>query len=387
MRKIFTDLTIMNQKHWLNDRALVVEDGKIHSIIPKEMVANHLPATCHSFASTDRLVPGFIDLHVHGANGADIMDGTAESFVIVQKALASEGVTSFLATTMTAPPDQIEHVLASLAKHENGIGAQIAGIHLEGPFISGNRLGAQSPYQQLPDITLMKKWLNVSDQKIKLVTLAPELPGALQLIAMLAAQKIVVSTGHTTADFDTTVAAIQKGCSHATHWFNAMGVIAARDPGAVCALLLDENVYLELIVDHVHLHPAISECAFRIKKRDKLLLVTDAMRAKCLGDGTFELGGQKVFVQDGIARTKEGNLSGSTLTMPQAIKNIQSATGCTLLEAIEMASTNPAKHMGWRQKGVIEVGFDADFVVLDEGCSVKMTVANGEIIYEHSMPR
>ena len=290
-RIIFSGLQILIEKKWVTDQAVVVEENKIKAIIPAEMIRHHLPALHHEFSSDHYLIPGLIDLHVHGANGKDIMDASEEAFMAIRLALAAEGVTGFLATTMTADNERIEAVLkaipGAMAQEE---GAAIYGVHLEGPFISASKSGAQRREDvQVPDISLFQNWQSLANGAIRLVTLAPELPGAIPFIKSLHNMDVITSIGHTNATYEETIAAIAAGCTQATHLFNAMSGLHQRHPGAVGALLLANDVYAEIITDGLHLHPAVVEIALQMKGKDRLLLVTDAMRAKCLGDGHFDL--------------------------------------------------------------------------------------------------
>lgn len=383
-RTIFSGMKILYEQKWLENHAVIVEKNIIKAIIPTEMIAHHLPAAHHQFPSNYSLVPGFIDLHIHGANGHDVMDADPHAIMNISKALAQEGVTGFLATTMTADNQQIEAALSNVANavsHEQG--AKILGVHLEGPFIAKTKMGAQRGDAIQPaNIALLKHWQNIAKNTIKLITLAPELPSAIDFIKKILAMDIVVSIGHTNATYDETIAAINEGCTYATHLFNAMRTIHQREPGAQVALLLANTVNAELIVDGIHLHQAMIEMALRIKGKDKLILVTDAIRAKCLGDGQFELGGQKVNVQAGKATLSDGTLAGSVLRMPQAIKNLIDFSLCSLLDAILMATYNPACILGLEmQKGTISVGKDADLVILDAATQVVFTMREGQKIY------
>src|SRR3989338_5721446 len=302
-RTIFSGLQILHQDKWLTGYALVVEEKKIHSIIPSEMVAHHLPAKEYHFPDHHYLIPGLIDLHIHGVAGCDVMDGSEEALVTISHALAKEGVSGFLATTMSVENEQLEAVLktiSSLLSYADG--AAILGAHLEGPFISKEKKGAhRAAVMQLPNIELIRKWQALTHPVIKRVTLAPELPGAIELIKKLCEMNVRVSIGHTHATYEETLLAIKAGAKEATHLFNAMRGLHQREPGAVSALLLSD-VIAELIVDGLHLHPAIVELALRLKGKERLLLVTDAIRAKCLRDGQYESGDQQVNVQKGEAR-------------------------------------------------------------------------------------
>ena len=351
------------------------------------MIKHHLPARHHHFPADYYLIPGLIDLHVHGANGKDVMDGTEEAMQAISVALAQEGVTGFLATTMTADVERIEAALQVIPKViEKPEGAAILGVHLEGPFISKEKMGAQhGDHVRSPDVSLFQKWQSLSGDSIKLVTLAPELPHADEFIKALRGMNVIASIGHTNATYGETVEAIAAGCTQATHLFNAMSGLHQRHPGAVGALLLADDVYAEIITDGMHLHPAIVEIAWQMKGKDKLFLVTDAMRGKCLGDGDFDLGGQHVHVKHGRAALPDGTLAGSTLRMPDAIKNMMKFSHCTLIDAIHLATVNPVHVLGLSgTKGDISVGKDADLVVCDHEFVVKETMRCGKVIFGES---
>jgi len=337
-----------------------------------------------NFPSSYHLIPGLIDLHVHGANGKDVMDANAEALATMSKALAAEGVTGFLATTMTAAPDHIEKALRAVRAFtlDQQEGARILGVHLEGPFISPKKVGAQSRDHLLPlDLNYIHHWQTLAD--LKIVTLAPELPGSEAFIRYLVEQGIIPSIGHTDATFEEAMAAIDSGCSHVTHLFNAMRGMHQREPGTVSAALLSNQVTTEIIVDGVHVHPALIQLTLKLKGKDQLILVTDAMRAKCLCDGRYELGGQWVDVKDAIARLADGTLAGSTLTMPRALKNSMQYMHCDLATAVKMASENPAKKLKmFDQLGSISPEKKANLVVLDEHLNVVLTLIEGQICFE-----
>lgn len=384
-RSIFSGMQVYSAKKWLTNQAVIVENNRIKAIIPQEMTAHHLPAKQFHFPSDHYLIPGLIDLHVHGARDRDVMDGSVESLKIMSRALAEEGVTGFLATTMTMETTVIEQALASVAsaiKEDDQRGAKILGIHLEGPFIAKDKMGAQQGlYTQLPSSVLLSHWQSIADQQIRIVTLAPELPGAIPFIQYLRDRNIIAAIGHTNATYDETREAIRVGASYATHLFNAMSGLHQREVGAAGALLL-LNVNAEIIADGYHLHPAMCELALRMKGKEHMVLVSDAMRAKCMGDGTFDLGGQVVTVANGKATLSDGTLAGSTLTLTQAIRNMVTFTRCALLDAIQMASHYPAAILGLgAQKGSVEVGFDADLAVLDASFSAVLTMREGSVVF------
>jgi N-acetylglucosamine-6-phosphate deacetylase len=310
-----------------------------------------------------------------------VMDANLDALHTISMTLAAEGTTSFLATTMTADVIQIDDALVAIRdfSSEKNVGANIVGIHLEGPFLSPHKMGAQRGDKIIfPDVELMQHWEKLSGHQIKLVTIAPEQPQSEPLIQYLKQKNIIASIGHTNATYAETVSAIHAGCSHATHLFNAMRGIHQREPGTVTAALLADDVMVELIVDGVHLHPAIVDLVCKIKNKNKIALITDAMRAKCLHDGSYDLGGQTVFVKNGQAQLADGTLAGSTLTMPSALQNILAFTQCSLHDAIKMTSANPAKALGlFQQNGSIAVNKHADLVVLDDALNVVLTLCGG----------
>jgi N-acetylglucosamine-6-phosphate deacetylase len=340
-----------------------------------------------NFPANYHLVPGFIDLHTHGANGADVMDATPDALATISKTLAAEGTTAFLATTMTASVKQIDSALKNIHAfmQASAPGAAILGVHLEGPFLAATKMGAQQPDNLcLPDVKMMAHWNTVSGNTIRLVTLAPELAGSDALIKFLRKQNIIASIGHTNATFAEANSAIAAGCTHATHLFNAMRGIMQREPGTVTAALLAPEVMAELIVDGVHLHPAIVKLALATKGKDKIVLITDAMRAKCLADGCYDLGGQMTAVKAGQVQLADGTLAGSVLQMSSALQNVMRFTDCSLADALLMAATNPARQLGLaKRKGCIAEGMDADLVVLDDKLQVVLTICGGRIVFEN----
>lgn len=383
-RSIFSGMSIFSNKQWRKNQAVVVEHNIITAIIDTNMIEHHLPAQQYHYSDDCYLVPGFIDMHIHGAGGADVMDANLEALQTISAKLAEEGVTGFLATTMTAAPEQIEAALAMIPKAvKNLSGAAILGIHLEGPFISNEKMGAQAgQYILSPDVALFNRWQALAEGMIKLVTLAPEQENALSLVAALKDNNVIASIGHTNANYEKTVEAISAGCTHATHLFNAMPTLGSRSPGPVAAILNSDAVTAEVIVDGHHLHPATCKLTLRSKGVSKLVLVSDAMRGKCMGNGHFELGGQEVIVAHGKATLADGTLAGSVLSIPKAIKNMMNFTDCSLEDAIIMATMNPAHQLKLNAtKGSIEVGKHADLVVLDEHLKVALTMREGEVIF------
>lgn len=334
------------------------------------------------------VVPGMIDVHIHGAAGADTMDATEGALHTIAQALPAEGTTSFLATTMTQDQEAIELALKNAARYmeannEKGK-AEVLGIHLEGPFISVLRAGAQPIAAiRVPDVSLFKRWQEIAGGAIRLVTLAPEREGGLELAAYLKDTGVVASIGHSDATYEQTVEAIEAGVTHATHLYNGMRGMHHREPGVVGAVLLRDEIKVEMIVDGVHACPEMIDLAYRLKKAEGIILVTDAMRAKCLGNGHYTLGGQDVHVENGKATLKDGTLAGSIVKMKDAARHMMSFTRCSVREVVRMTAENPAKQLGiWDRKGSLRAGKDADFVVLDEQLNVRMTFCRGKLAYQ-----
>ncbi|OLV18421.1 N-acetylglucosamine-6-phosphate deacetylase [Deinococcus marmoris] len=334
-----------------------------------------------STAPTHRLIlPGFIDTHVHGGSGADAMDGP-QAVRTLARFHAAHGTTTLLPTTITNP---WENVLAALrgirqVMDEGGVpgGADIVGAHLEGPFISPGRLGAQPPntLEPTPERIAEVLALNV----VRAVTIAPEVPGALEASFEMARAGVRIGVGHTRADAETVTAFLNalnavgaRTC--ATHLYNAMGGIEGRIPGPPAALMADAHAYLEVILDNIHVHPGSFRLACAASHR--VMLITDAMRAAGLGDGISELGGQRVIVKDGQAHLESGSLAGSLLTMDMALKNAMQA-GISLAEASQMASGTPARSLNLSDRGMLEPGLRADLVVLDADLNVLEVYVGG----------
>lgn len=382
-------LQIYSNGKWFDDGYIKIKDQQIVELGSTKQLSSEEEFEVVEIPSQlqYKAVPGFIDVHIHGAGGADAMDATKEALETIAEALPREGTTSFLATTMTQEEKQIEQALINAGKyiHEDQAPgkAEILGIHLEGPFVNKKRAGAQ-PIQYIinPNLELFKKWEQLADHTIKLVTLAPEQPGGLEMVQYLKENGMIASIGHTDATYEEVLRAIEAGANHVTHLYNQMRGLHHREPGVVGAAFLKKELIAELIVDGVHVHPEMVKLAYTQKGRNGIILITDSMRAKCLKNGHYDLGGQDVIVADGKATLSDGTLAGSILKLGQGVKNIVSFTGCELEDAIEMASVNPAKQLNvFDRKGSISEGKDADIVILDENLDVYMTVCRGEVAY------
>jgi len=327
--------------------------------------------------------PGFIDIHIHGSGGKDSMDGELSDLRIISETIAKGGVTGFLPTTMTMEKAKIYKALdaVKLAMQEKFEGAKILGAHMEGPFISPKYKGAQDKdYILKPDFKFIKNYIDI----IKIITMAPEEDFQFNFIKSVKNNSdIVLSIGHTNANYETALEAVRAGISNASHIFNAMRPFHHRDPGVVGAVL-KSNISFELIADTLHIHPAVFQILLNAKGKDKLLLITDSMRAGFMGAGNWELGGQEVVVDNNSARLTDGTLAGSILTLNKAVFNILTYTDLEIYEAVALASLNPARLINMdKSKGSIKIGKDADLVIFDEELKVDLSISGGKIIYEH----
>ncbi|MEK5255538.1 N-acetylglucosamine-6-phosphate deacetylase [Paenibacillus sp. FSL F4-0125] len=327
------------------------------------------------------LVPGMIDVHIHGANGFDMMDGTEESIQEVSKACAASGCTSFLATSVSSTLEDLLEMIRSVKRvigHE--VGAKIAGIHLEGPYLNPKRKGMQNEkFLRHPNLEEMNLIFEEAGSLIKMVTIAPELPGGMELISFLKEKGVVIAIAHSDATYEEAKQAFASGASHVTHCFNGMRPIHHRDPGVIVAAFEEKHVSLQAIVDNVHLHPAIIRLMHTLKGPEGMVLITDALQAMGLGDGNYMFGGHHVTVSEGVARLKDGTLASSTVTMNEALRYTVE-TGIPLIDAVQMASTTPANILELQQKGTITAGFDADLVLLNDEFKVLWTMVDGQII-------
>ncbi|WP_415407122.1 N-acetylglucosamine-6-phosphate deacetylase [Sulfurovum sp. CS9] len=330
-------------------------------------------------ANGNYVSPGFIDLHIHGSGGADVMDATPEALELISSTLLQTGTTSFLPTTMTMSKVHIDNALQNIQLHgQNVTGAQILGVHLEGPFINVSKHGAQDKaYIQAPDRALINDYMN----EVKMITLAPEVEGAESFIKYLSEQypHVILSIGHSDASYEKSKESFSWGVSHATHLFNAMNPYHHREPGIIGAVF-DSEVTCDIIADLVHTHPSALELVHQVKK-DKLLLITDAMRAGCMKCGTYDLGGRKVMVEANKAILEDGTLAGSVLKLNDALKNMTTLTSMTVVEAVNAVTKIPAHKLGLK-KGEFKVGYDADIVIFDEKFSIISTIVDGEIKYQ-----
>lgn len=374
----------------LPNGAVKVEGGKITEIIRD--------ADALSAADTDGyeivdlqgqlLLPGFVDVHVHGGGGYDAMHGDAEHIRGMSSYHAAHGTTSLLVTTLTADRPSIERAVVSILEAiEQGVdGADIAGIHLEGPFISPARCGAQHPaHVREPSVEELASYIRLAKGNVRLLTIAPERPQALEVIRYAVQQGVTVSLGHSDATLEEIRAAVRSGARHVTHMFNGMRPLHHREPGVAGAAMMLDELAVELICDGYHVHPELIDFIFRVKPRERVVLVTDAVSAAGLPDGDdYHLGGLPCYKKDGQVRLKStGDLAGSCLTMDAALRHAMAYTGLALSEVLPALTINPARQAGISsRKGLIAPGMDADLIVLDNSYEVVATYVRGRLVYE-----
>lgn len=376
--KIYTEADVYT------NGSLLLADGKIQTM--KQQEISELPADSRVIDGTNlNVIPGFIDGHIHGANGADVMDATETALDTMAAVLPEEGTTSFLATTITQSAENTENALINIATYNNKPGqAEIIGVHLEGPFIEKNRAGAQ-PVQYIlePDIEQFKQWQTLSGNKIKTITLAPEHDENGSFIDYLYQSGVNVSAGHTATDFEGMKKAVAYGVRQVTHLCNAMSGIHHRDIGVVGAAFQLNELRAELIADGIHVSPEMLDLIYKNMGSERLILITDAMRAKCLQPGDYELGGQPVKVNSDRAVLEDGTLAGSILKMYQGAQQMMQLQGVSIKDVIYMASMNSAKQLGvFDRKGSIAEGKDADVLLVDDQLNIKYTICRGEIAFE-----
>jgi len=328
------------------------------------------------------VVPGFIDVHTHGAFGKDTMDGTWDAIHTIGRFFAAHGVTSYLPTAGTFAPELIMKAIDNVRTcPQPEDGARHLGIHVEGPYLNVEHRGAQQKdLIRKPDAVEYQKWLDTG--VVKLITLAPEIEKALEFIDLGVEKDIEFSIGHSGASYEQVVEAANHGLKQATHLYNGMLGIHHRNPGTVGAILTDDRIFAQIIADGVHVHPAMVKLAVMAKGISRIILITDSIQGTGLCDGNYDYYGQKFTVKDGIARTPEGGLSGSTLTLDQALRNIIKFTGMPLNEVLPMATSVPAEAMGWSgQLGVLKPRADADIIILNDELIVEKTFVLGKEVF------
>lgn len=367
----------------IRDAVILVEDRRIVAVGRRDAVS--LPAQARTVdARAFTVAPGFVDVHIHGAGGYDVMEATPESLAGVATAVARHGTTTLLATTVTSRPDFTCRSLEGIARYiraprESSVAAaEIAGIHLEGPFLSHARRGTQpAEWIAPPSVPLLRRFLEAAANCGRILTLAPEVPGALEVIEAARRAGLVVAVGHTDATYEEAHAAFERGAGHAVHVFNAMRPFSHRETGVIGAVLTDPRVTAELIADGVHVDRPAMQILLASKGFDRVVLVSDATAAAGMPDGDYPLGPLRVRVSGGVCRSAEGALAGSALTLDRALRNIV-ALGVPLPDAVRMLTFNPARLVGLEKaKGALVAGADADLILLDENLHVKGVMTRG----------
>ena len=373
----------------ISDAVIVVEEGKIARVGRRDEI--EIPAGAKEILARDMtVVPGFVDIHIHGAGGHDVMSSTEEALTAVAKTVARHGTTSLVATTVTAPPDETRRCLEDIARYiaspvnteaPSLPAAEIIGIHLEGPFISAVCRGVHPPGAiAKPSITLLDRYLEAANGTVRILTLAPEIPGALELVERAYARGIVVALGHTDATYEQAHTAIFRGARHAVHVFNAMRPFSHRETGVLGAVLTDDRVTAEIIADGVHVDDPALRLLLAAKGPDLVILVSDGTAATGMRDGSYRLGTFDVTVSGGVCRNREGKLAGSTLTLDRALQRMV-RLGVPLIEAVRMATFNPARRVGMAEKkGVLVAGADADLVFLTPELKVANVYTRGSAL-------
>jgi N-acetylglucosamine-6-phosphate deacetylase len=387
MRKInvIKNGTVITPFRIIKSGVVVFEHGKITSVGSQSDVKT--PKEARLIDASGKIVaPGFIDVHIHGGKGRDIMEGSYEAINEIAKFAASHGTTAFLPTTVSAPRDDLlKAVRAVKTAMERGTqGAEVLGVHLEGPYINPEKHGAHDAEHVRPSSPEeIKELLEAANRTVKIVTLAPEVNGSEELIKELVKLGIVVSVGHSNATYQEAIEAMKLGVTHAAHTFNGMRSFHHREPGIVGAVLVHDELTAELISDNIHMHPIAMKLLARTKGTDKVVLVTDAIQAAGMPDGKYKLGKQKVIVKKGVCKLESGELAGSTLTMNEAVRNTMKSVGIPLTTAIKMATINPAVAISVnKSKGSLEPGKDADIVIIDDKVNVYMTIVKEKVVYE-----
>jgi len=367
----------------LPDAGILIRDGVIDAIGPRAGMT--LPSGAVEIQAIDKTAaPGFIDVHIHGAGGHDVMEGSSAALAAVTKKVAEFGTTSLLATTVTASPEDTCRAIEGIAKYipqqhaAPPAGAEIIGMHFEGPFISKERAGVHPPqWIQLPSAQMFERFLQAAAGNARLMTIAPEVLGATQCIEAAKKAGVVISIGHTNANYEQARMAIAHGARSATHTYNAMRPFTHRDPGVIGAVLTSPEINAELIADGVHVEEGAMKLLLKAKGAERVILVSDGLSATGMPDGKYMLGDFEVTVSNGVCRNAAGVLAGSTLTLDRALRNIVNL-GVPLAEAVRMLTLNPASLLGIEfKKGSLRAGADGDVLLLDEGLHVTDVWARG----------
>jgi N-acetylglucosamine-6-phosphate deacetylase len=386
MRTAFTARRLFTPTKEIDRPLLIVEDGRIAELSAISDKSAPVNATLVDFGDTT-LAPGFFDIHMHGGAGLDLMRATPSELPRLGKFLATHGVTGYFATTVAAPMDATCTALGRLAdaieagaSSNNGdaVQARPLGVHLEGPFLSHKRRGVHPPENLVtPTVEIFERLWQAARGQVKMLTIAPEIPGAMEVIAEAAKRKVFVSIGHSDAEMPIAKDAVKAGARHATHTFNAMRPLDHREPGIIGEVLSDDQLTADVIVDGIHVAPEVVKLFLRAKGHERAVLITDAISATGMPDGRYQLGPIEVDVKDGKC-TSGGSLAGSVLTMDRAVRNVTQFSDWTLRDAVQAATLNPARAVGFSDHhGILAPGADANFTVLSPTGEVLKTIIRG----------
>lgn len=388
MKTCVTAARLFTPTEVIESPVVVIEDGSIQSLGPRSSL--QMPAGVQHLDFPDLVIaPGFIDIHVHGGAGHDVMQDDPSGRVAFEKAMAKHGVTSYLPTTVTASMDRIlgavdrlGNIISAEDASSAHVGARPLGVHLEGPFISPAKCGVHPPeFLIAPTVDLFERILDASGGTLKMVTIAPELSGAPEVIRHARERGVYTSIGHSNATFEEAGKGIAAGAVSATHTFNAMRALDHREPGILGAVLSTDRVMADIIADGVHVAAAIVEVFLKAKGVERAVLITDAISATGMPDGTYQLGPFQVQVR-GDRCEFQGRLAGSVLTLDRAVRNVMSFAGWSLQQSVILATRNPAALIGAEGKGELAVGNDADLVLLSTKGEVAHTMVGGQIAKE-----
>jgi len=379
MQTIITAERLITPEESIANPVLIVEDGVITSVA-SQRDAELPPAERLGFPGCT-LAPAFLDVHIHGSAGHDVMEATPEAFSVIEKFLARHGVGSYLATSVTMPLEATLKSLDGIATHigRNGDGARPLGIHLEGPFLSPHKRGAHTERLLLtPTVELFDRMWQAAQGKIRLMTIAPELPNAEEVIAHATGLGVRISLGHSNADTAQAKRGVRAGGVTATHTYNAMRSFDHRDPGLLGEVLANDDLFAELICDGLHVDPLAVRIYWKSKGRDRAILITDAMGATGMPDGNYKLGDLDVRVKNGKCVVGEDTLAGSTLTLDRGVRNFAEFTGAAIGDVVRLVSRNPARMTGFEAKvGELAAGRSADIAVLSAKNEVVETILRG----------